>query len=240
MRKIRYLSLVFVVAIIAFFSLGNFGIFGAWVYSASVSPPIALPIELGLFAWEGSEILPDQEEEGLDHVWLINNLVNGKNNKGKEIGLNNPDSDLNDYINDRLKGGWNWKRNYFGSMAVTGDDEMEELFGAAARGLSFIIEVDENDSNIYYIYTTDVYLGQRGEPNWLGTSNKTPGKPTVPIGQYIEIIYRTKLVRPNSSSDFDIVETKKGKALSDWYDENRSNANITQIPAYDVNTWVEI
>jgi hypothetical protein len=76
--------------------------------------------------------------------------------------------------------------------------------------------------------------------NWLGTSNKTPGKPTVPIGQYIEVIYRTAIVRASSSAPFNIVETKKGKAKSDWYDENRSNANVTQIPSFDVNTWVEI
>jgi hypothetical protein len=125
-------------------------------------------------------------------------------------------------------------------MAVTGDDEMEELFGAAARGLSFIIEVDENDSNKYFIYTTSEYLGERGEPNWLGTSNKTPGKPTYPIGSYIEIIYRTELVRESSTKPFNIIETKKGKALSAWYDENRRNANITQIPAFNVDSWVEI
>ena len=125
----------------------------------------------------------------------------------------------------------------------TGDalsEVKKQLFGAAAKGLSFIIEVDENNSNLYYIYTTDVYLGERGEMNWLGTSNKTPGKPTVPIGQYIEVIYRTAIVRESSSAPFNIVETKKGKAKSDWYDENRSNANVTQIPSFDVDTWVEI
>jgi hypothetical protein len=193
------------------------------------------------FSWEGSEMLPDQEEEGLDHIWLIKNLVDGSTSGNSTIGLNYSRSKLNGYINDRLEGGLGWSsgRNYFGSMAVTGQSEIESLFGAAAKGLSFIIEVDEEDSNVYYIYTTDVYLGERGEPNWLGTSTKTPGKPTVPIGQYIEVIYRTKLVRESSSAPFVIVETKAGKALSDWYDENRANANVTQIPAFDVNTWVE-
>ena len=184
--------------------------------------------------WTGSDILPDDEEEGQDHKWLIENLVYGEN-----IGLNYKNSDLNDYINDRLKGGWNWKRDYFGSMAVTGDDEMEELFGAkAGGGLSFIIHVVSD--NEYHIYTTSVYLGERGEPNWLNTSNKTPGKPTVPIGSYIEPIYRTVLIRANTSSPFEIKETKAGRAQSAWYDENRSNANITQIPSFNVKTWQEI
>jgi hypothetical protein len=49
--------------------------------------------------------LPDDEEAGEDHVWLIENLVAGVNANGVGIGLNNPNSDLNQYINDRLKGG---------------------------------------------------------------------------------------------------------------------------------------
>ena len=220
------------------------GVSALWSYSGTAVDDITSRVNIGVndFIWEGSEILPDEEEEGLDHIWLIQNLVDGSTSGDSTIGLNDPNSDLNEYINNRLKGGLGWRegRNYFGSMAVTGDEEMEALFGAAAKGLSFIIEVDEDDSNVYYIYTTDVYLGTRGEPNWLGTSNKTPGKPTTPIGQYIEVIYRTKLVRSSASAPFNVVETKKGKAKSAWYDENRSNANVTQIPAFDVDTWVEI
>ena len=204
----------------------------------------SLGVQMNDFIWQGSDILPDEEETGTDHLFLVQNMVDGSMSGRPEIGLNDPDSELNQYINKRLEGGIGWRdgRNYFGSMAVTGSEEMEAIFGAAAKGLSFIVEVDENDpsGNTYYIYTTDVYLGERGEPNWLGTSNKTPGKPTVPIGQYIEVIYRTKLVRPDKNSAFDIIETKKGKAKSDWYDENRSNANVTQIPAFDIETWVEI
>jgi len=238
MRKV--VSIVVLCVLVSMLAIG--GVSAKWLYSSGNLRDNSgqVGILLGEFIWKGSEELPDNEEEGLDHAWLIQNLVDGSTSGDSSIGLNYKNSTINEYINDRLKGGVGWKRNYFGSMAVSGDEEMEAIFGAAAKGLSFIIEVDENDSNVYYIYTTDVYLGERGEPNWLGTSNKTPGKPTVPIGQYIEVIYRTKLVRENSSSPFNIVETKKGKALSDWYDENRRNANVTQIPAFDVNTWVEI
>lgn len=238
MKKLSAFVILF--TFIALLCMG--GVSASWTYTDNYVGSInsSFNVSIGDFVWQGSEILPDDEEEGLDHVWLIQNLVEGTTADGKEIGLNNPRSDLNEYINNRLEGGLGWKRNYFGSMAVTGEQEMEELFGAAAKGLSFIIEVDENNSNIYYLYTTDVYLGERGEPNWLGTSNKTPGKPTTPIGQYIEVIYRTKLERASANAQFDIIETKKGKAKSDWYDENRRNANVTQIPAFDVNTWEEI
>lgn len=192
---------------------------------------------LGVFHWDGSDVLPDDGGVGEDHIWLVTNLVGGTNAKGEEIGLNAPDSPLNDYINDRLDGGLGYsKRDYFGSMAVTGGKDMEELFGADAINLSFMVYVVSDTE--YYIFTTGVDLGERGEGNWLGTSNKTPGKPTHPLGTYISPIYRTKLTRPTKNDDWEIVETKEGKALSCWYDENRRN-NITQIPSFDPKSWVE-
>lgn len=233
--KNLFRSLTCFVCVIFLLSIGC--VFADWHFATD--PPQAvsdfLPLQASEFTWEGSDILPD-DIQGEDHAWLIGNLISGTKN-GNVIGLDNPDSDLNEYIQNRLDGGLGWKRDYFGSMAVTGDAEMEALFGAAAQGLSFIIQV-VND-NEYYIFTTSVYLGERGEPNWINTGNKTPGKPSVAIGQYIYPIYRTKITRPNSSTPWNIVETKMGKALSDWYDENRRNANITQIPAFDPNSWVE-
>ncbi|MBO5851244.1 MAG: hypothetical protein J6R29_02800, partial [Clostridia bacterium] len=195
-----------------------------------------LEFELGEFTWTGSDELPDTVE-GEDHAWLILNLVDGTNASGQEVGLNNPNSELNSYIEDRLDGGWGWERDYFGSMAVTGGNNVENIFGTKATGVSFLIEVVSDLE--YYIYTTSVYLGERGEINFWGTSNKTPGKPSVPIGEYIYAVYKTKLTRRNTSSDWEIIETKKGKAKSDWYDENRSAANATQIPCFDKDTWVE-
>ena len=237
MKKISYIFLSLIVCVLGIFAFSFNSVNAKWFYGASKPTlPFSISFHLEEKVWDGSEILPDDEEAGLDHKWLIENLVEGEAN-GKEIGLNNPDSALNEYINNRLKGGWGWKRDYFGSMAVTGEREMEELFGAAAKGLSFIIQVES--TNVYYIYTTSIDLGERGEANWLGTSNKTPGKPTVPIGEYVDPVYRTKLVRASASDSFEIVETKQGKARSDWYDENRSNANITQIPAFDIMTWTE-
>lgn len=233
--KSLFRSLACFVCVIFLLSIGC--VFADWHYSTDPAQETSdqVFLQVSEFTWEGSDILPD-DVQGEDHAWLINNLISGKKN-GSVIGLDNPNSDLSDYIQDRLSGGLGWKRDYFGSMAVTGDAEMEALFGAAAQGLSFIIQV-VND-NEYYIFTTSVYLGERGEPNWLNTGNKTPGKPSVPIGEYIYPIYRTKITRPNSSTPWNIVETKAGKALSDWYDENRRNANITQIPAFDPNSWVE-
>ena len=214
------------------------GAFATWQFAFPDIPESSASFApvLGEFHWTGSEVLPD-DVVGEDHVWLITNLVNGENAKGEEIGLNNPDSPLNDYINDRLDGGLGYSaRKYFGSMAVTGGRDMEELFGADAINLTFMVYVVSDTE--YYIFTTGVDLGERGETNWLGTSNKTPGKPTHPLGTYISPIYRTKLTRTSKNADWEIVETQGGKAISCWYDENRRN-NITQIPSIDPTSWVE-
>ena len=212
------------------------GVFATWNYSAFGPQEKETSISLNVadFKWDGSENLPDSVE-GEDHAWLILNIVGGVSSNGQEIGLNNPNSVINDRINDRLDGGWGWSRDYFGSMAVTGGDEVSELFDAKTSGLSFIVHVESD--TVYYIYTTSVYLGERGTAGLFG--NTKAGNPSIPIGEYIYPIYKTKLVRPNTSSDFEIVETKRGKAKSDWYDENRTNANMTQIPSFDINTWVE-
>lgn len=194
-------------------------------------------IGLGDFKWLGYDELPN-EIEGQNHAALLNNLINGTTANGVVVGLNNPNSELNGYINDRLDGGlFIPKRNYFGSMAVTGGAEMEAIFGTKAAELSFIIQVVD-DLN-YYVYTTSVYLGERGELNWLGTSRSKDGNPTIAIGEYIYAIYRSKLNRKSTSSSWNIVETLVGKAKSAWYEENRTNATLTQIPSFDIKTWEE-
>ena len=218
--------------------LSTVGVYATWSFSLPIVKPseTEMPLSVGDFKWQGSEELPDDDTEGKDHQWLVTNLVAGVSSSGTVIGLNNPDSPLNGYVDDRLDGGFGYSaREYFGSMAVTGGKDMEELFGADAVNLTFMIYVVSDTE--YYIFTTGVYLGERGEPNWLQTSNKTPGKPTTPLGQYISPIYRTKLTRARASDDWTIVETQKGKAISCWYDENRRN-NITQIPSFDPTSWV--
>ena len=193
-------------------------------------------VGLGDFKWLGYDELPN-EIEGQNHAALLNNLINGTAADGTIVGLNNPNSELNGYIDDRLDGGlFVPKRDYFGSMAVTGGAEMEAIFGTEADELSFIIQVVD-DLN-YYVYTTSVYLGERGEVNWLSQRTKN-GNPTIAIGEYIYPIYRSKLNRATTSSSWNIVETLVGKAKSAWYEENRSNATLTQIPSFDIKTWEE-
>ena len=215
------------------------GGYATWKYAHPVinAEEGTLNINLMQFEWVGSEDLPT-DVEGQNHQELVTRLVAGKDSNGTVIGLNNPNSRLNGYINDRLNASWlqGGKKTYFSSVAVTGGNEMAELFNAATENVTFLIDAANNLE--YYIYTTSVYLGERGEINFWGNNSKD-GNPSIAIGEWIYPVYKTKLTRTSTSEDWTIVETKTGRAPSDWYDETRSNANATEIPCFDYKNWEE-
>ena len=229
-----------IIALIAFVGimLGTMGVYANWQYAISPITPVDENIQLGIdgyITWEGEENLPT-DVEGENHAALITDLIFGTEEGGYNNGLNNPDSALNGYIDDRTAGSWigGWKYDHFGSVAIVGGDEMSKLFGADTKGLTFIIQKPSNTK--CYIYSTSVYLGTPGQLNWLNQRTKD-GVPTVPLGEYIYAVYRTELTRSNANADWTTVESLVGKAKSDWYDESRSNENLTQIPSFDITTW---
>lgn len=207
------------------------GVYANWQY-ANLSPAekeLEFPIRLGEFNWAGSGDLPTDDAVGENHISLIDQIINHP-----QHGLNKSNSYLNKQIKSRQDGGLGWSggRDTLGSMAVTQSQELAEIFGLAASNLEFLIQF--KSSTEYYIFTTNVYLGERGEINILG-SNKKPGNPTVPIGQNIAPIYRTRVVKTNGV--WAAVETELGYAKSAWYEESRRNANATQIPSFDPDTF---
>ncbi len=231
----KIISIVSIVGII----LGATSVYANWQYANS--PPETKSQEFAFeideyISWEGSEDLPTHTE-GENHAALITDLVFGTASGNYENGLNNSNSAINEYVEDR-KGSWisGWSYDYFGSMAVTGGDEMTKLFGADTKGLNFIIQKKSDTS--MFIYTTSVFLGTAGEVNWLSQRTKN-GVPSIPLGEYISPVYRTELTRSNKNSDWNIVASLIGKAKSDWYDESRRDENLTQIPSFDITTWVE-
>ena len=117
-------------------------------------------------------------------------------------------------------------------MAVTQSAELSEIFGLDASNLDFLIQFVSNTE--YYIFTTGVDLGTKGEINFWGNNSK-PGNPKTPIGESIYPIYRTKVVKTNGV--WKGVETVVGYATSAWYEESRRNANATQIPSFDPDTF---
>jgi len=225
----RFLPVLFCLVL----SLSIGGVCATWKYSNNDTTDQYhnLIIRIGEFDWSGSGSLPTDDLIGENHLALLDQIINHP-----EHGLNKTNSYLNEQIEKRQDGGLGWSggRDTLGSMAVTQSEELHEIFGLTSFNLDFLIQFKSD--NEYYIFTTGVDLGQRGEINILG-NNKTPGKPTVPIGEDIYPIYRTKIIKENGT--WRAVETKEGYAKSAWYEESRRNATATQIPSFDPDTFTE-
>lgn len=223
-------SLTLAVALVLILSVT--GVYSAWKYAVGGVNDIHYDLKLDVFPWIGAEVLPEEDEIGQNHRTLIEAIINGDG-----IGLNTSKSYLNGEIKDRRDGGLGWSggRDTLGSMAVSQGSELNELFSLSSVNLDFLLRFV--DDTHYEIYTTGVYLGEKGELNWLQTRRTKDGKPTVPIGEYIYPIYKTTVVKTNGV--WEAVETQEGSAKSAWYEESRSNANLTQIPSFDPDTWKE-
>lgn len=223
----KWLALLLCLAMVL--SVG--GVYAAWHYPSTGPTPVSqeISIRLGEFNWAGSGDLPTDDAIGENHLSLIDQIINHP-----QHGLNTSGSYLNDQIKDRQDGGIGWSggRDTLGSMAVTQSSELNEIFGLSAFSLDFLIQF--KSSTEYYIFTTGQELGERGEINIWG-NNKTPGKPTVPIGGSIYPIYRTRVVKVDGI--WTAVETTVGYATSAWYEESRRNATATQIPSFDPDTF---
>ena len=172
---------------------------------------------LNVFEYPPEEVLPD-DVMGENHVVLLQDLV------GDEKGLNKPDSYLNKQIKTRQNGVLGGlikpKRDTLGSMGVDQGSELEKLFSLESENLSFLIQFINGDT--YYIFTTEVDLGENGAPNYA-------------IGTVVSPIYRTIVEKINGTW---VTQTSaKGYALSAYYEESRHEANQTKIPSFDPDTW---
>ncbi len=222
-RGVRFFSCV--ICAILLLSVG--GVYATWNYAQGSVKSAEESLKLNVFPWTGSEVLPEEDEVGENHRTLIDMIINGKG-----VGLNTSNSYLNKQIDKRQDGGWFVpSRDTLGSMAVTQGDQLYELFGLTTSNLEFLIQFVS--SNEYYLFTTGVYLGEKGSYSILGSK---PGSPTTPIGQYIFPIYRTVIRKTNGT--WEAIETEEGSAKSAWYEESSSDSDRTQIPSFDPDTWV--
>lgn len=192
------------------------GVYALWQFAEDPAQSASETISLKLkeFDWEGSEILPDDEETGHAHAALIDNLINGEG-----IGLNTPDSYLNDQIDRRS--GFPFYRDTLGSMAIREGDELNNLFDLDTQNVTFLIQMVSD--NTYYIFTTSLELGENGSPNY-------------PIGSTISPIYRTTVVKGNGVWTATI--TQEGAATSAYYEESQIiNITRSKIPSFDPDSW---
>lgn len=204
-------------------------VYATWNYAQGESTPIEQTLKLDIFPWVGSDVLPEEDEVGENHRTLIDMIINGEG-----VGLNTSNSYLNKQISNRRKGSlFVPSRDTLGSMAVTQGDQLYELFGLTTSNLEFLIHFISDTE--YHIFTTGVYLGEKGSYSIFGS---TPGKPTTPIGDYIFPIYRTVVTKTNGT--WAAVETQEGSAISAWYEESSSNSDRTQIPSFNPDSWVAV
>ena len=198
-------------------SLSTMGVYAMWIY---VEIPIGekvgyMTFGMDMFHWEGSEVLPDDENTGHAHATLIDRIINGEN-----IGLNTPTSYLNDQIAYRLDryGG----HDTLGSMAITQGTALSELFNLETENVTFLIQMKTND--LYYIFTTSLELGEKRNPTYR-------------IGSSISPIYRTTVVKENGI--WITTKTEEGSATSAYYEETQPSflENMSRIPSFDPDTW---
>ena len=224
MSKMRIVKITTVIiAVVLLLIMG--GVAAAWIYPTTDITSQNLTIYPHAFPWEGSEILPDGIE-GENHSVLINNIINGvmtENGKEVGIGLNDPDSELNEQLASREK-----RNKYtFGSMDAWDSSQMNSLFGLDAAELAFMIYSPKDNDNLKYIYTAS---------NDLGSSGWFSGNPNYPIGERIYPIYRTRVeykLTESGNYEWVAVKTVIGSAQSKYYDNDYFGSGVVKNPAFD-------
>ena len=172
---------------------------------------------------EFNYLFPDTPE-GKKHEQLTNNILNGTT-ANPDVGLNNPDSRINQVISNRSGTIWG-NKNVLGSCDGWEKDNLSKLFDDETKDMTFLIYFPDGVSDTYYLFTTTVDLG----------SNEN--NPNVPYGEYVEPICRTVL-RKNSSGEYEAIEAEMGKAISKKYN-NYLGTLISSAPSFNPSTWVKI
>ncbi len=211
-------STTLVMAIVLILSVA--GVSATWKYATRTVASVHQLFRLNVFPWEGSEILPEEDEVGQNHRLLIESVLNHPTE-----GLNaGSESYLNEQIKKRKKGSFLVpSRDTLGSMAITQGEQLE-IFVPESSGLEFLIYFVSDTE--YELYTTGVALGERKNP-------------ATAIGQWIHPIYKTKLVCKDGV--WIAESTKIGSAKSAYYEESQPNitVNMSKIPSFDPESWVE-
>lgn len=205
------------------------GAFATWSF-AEYSPDRTYHdyyVELENFYWEGSDQLPD-DVLGEDHQALIEAILNGtytdSNGTVTNIGLNNPNSYINNEINSRTDGFFLYRSDILGSMDYWEREDIDKFFDTGTSGLTFLLYFPEGQTDTYYLYTTSVTLGEED--------------PNIPINEQIYPVYRTKLQK-NTEGVWEAVETRTGYAKSAYYQNPVTGSWLVKYPSMNPDSWTE-
>jgi len=216
------------------------GVQATWSYATGdATHVLGEGVKIESFPWEGSEILPD-DENGNNHRLLIDNILNGTMEESGQtvgIGLNTPTSEINQQIENRTDRGY----YVFGSMDFWTSNQMKALFGTEAIGLEFLIYSPHDTPNVKYLFTTGVEFGTTG--GLWDTSGFN-----YPTGTRIYPIYRTRLeYLPQVDGETGKTEyrwiamkTVLGSAESAVYPNSMAGTLLTKTPGLDPETFAPI
>ena len=223
-QTLRFLTMA--VALLFVISIG--GTWATWYYARGNCADVYVNLPLDIFPWQGSDILPEEDQVGQNHRTLIDAILNGtltdSSGNTTYLGLNYPQSYLNTEIESRSEGSWWATSNTLGSMDFWEKADIDKYFNTSNENLSFVIYFPDGVSDTYYLYTTGVELSSGNQP-------------TIAIGESIYPIYRTVL-KKNTEGIWEATETAVGHAQSDWYD-NRITGSLLRYPSFDPATWQE-
>ena len=229
MKKIRSICSVCIVAIICLICMFSVNVKASWYYNISISEQIEIPVRVQVMPWIGAEELPN-DIMGEDHEQLIDTILNGTytDNNGNRtgIGLNDPNSYINEEIANRTQGSSWFTSDTLGSMDFWESSDIAKYFDTKTTGLTFVIYFPEDEPGVHYLFTTSIELGGSNDPNY-------------PIGQAIYPIYRTKLVQDAETGEWEAVETKTGSCKSAYYDNPITGSWLVKYPSFDPSTWAE-
>lgn len=241
-------------SICALFTLASTtGVYALWHYAGNPADSVqtTISVEIGL---------PNYEEEHLDYQGLLTTLIEGTDENGnpikhdgEQVGLNNPNSFLNQTIKARVDGANSLGggkieggRNTVGSMAKLFEDEFK-AYGADVSNLKFLFYFPEGyNSNTLKIYTWstvdgDLPLSISGNKvtandiemdNWRTGTNIFNYKyypesmPTKTV--WVHPIYETTVTR-GADGIWKQGESISGYAMACFYTENRNNAGFSKM-----------
>lgn len=227
MKHARTTLAFLVIAVILLACSGIGSVKAVWHYAQSISDDIYIPISVEVFPWVGADQLPD-DVLGEDHQALIEAILNGTytNSDGTitNIGLNNPNSYINNEITNRTDGRFFFRSDILGSMDYWEREDIKKFFDTGTSGLTFLLHFPEGQTDTYYLYTTSIILGD--------------GDPNIPIEELIYPVYRTTL---NKGEDgvWVATETKTGYAESAYYQNPVTGSWLLKYPSFDPDTWAE-
>ena len=227
MSKLRYVTAIVIVFVIALVSLANPSVSAEWVYGEALSADIDLDVNVVVMPWEGADELPSQSEYGNNHKILIENVLNGTYVSGgqtQNVGLNTENSYLAQEIQSRKNISYR-DANQLGSMDIWQSDRINEFFNLSegSKKVEFILKFPDGSDDTYYLYSTSLDLGD----GW---------SPEIPVGTYIYPVYKTTLQR-NSDGVWEAISTEIGSAKSARY--NNPYTGLALGNAFDTNSWTK-